>query len=344
MTILIAGGGKMGMSHLALTTQYVGKTNVALCDTNFFTRFLFQALGYRTFSSVELAAKSLDHINGLLIATPTRSHAALARWAIAQKIPFFVEKPLTLDFSSSNELKIKSECAGVPAQVGFVMRYVPSFQRLRQLVSGGILGLPLSYIASMHGNVITKSPHPESWQADFSRGGGCLNEYGPHIIDLCNFIFGPVLSVNNASMEQVFCSRADDRLSMDWTHENSTIGHLDIDWCDCTKRKSIIEFHVLFEYGEVRVDNSAVELKLHPDAPITTEMRFLIDSPIQPPNVGFYLRGEEFSLELEVFLGMCTGQNLHVDNLTFHEATPRLHDGCEVDRLIEEIALKAGLK
>ena len=32
MTILVIGGGKMGMSHLALATQYVGKGNVALCD------------------------------------------------------------------------------------------------------------------------------------------------------------------------------------------------------------------------------------------------------------------------------------------------------------------------
>jgi predicted dehydrogenase len=344
MTILIVGGGKMGMSHLALVTQYVGKSNVALCDSKLSTRLLFRFLGYQTFASVDASAERLSRLDGVLIATPTASHASLARWAIERKVPFFVEKPLTLDFACSCELVRMAEAAGVPTQAGFVLRYVATFQRLRRLVADGRLGRLKGYFASMRGNFVTKPPAPGSWQGDFARGGGCLNEYGPHIIDLCRFIFGPIQSIGAAEIGQTYSTRADDRVTVEWIHDDDTPGTIEIDWCDPTKRKSVIEIYAKFELADVRVDNSAVEINRRDDAPLTSEEWARIDAPVQPPNVGFYLRGEEFSLEVEDFLGACLGRDLHVDPAAPTDTTPRLGDGCEVDRIIDKIARKVGLK
>lgn len=349
MTLLIVGGGKMGMSHLALCTPYVGKDNIALCDTKFFTRQFFRFLGYKTFATVDKAAENLKRIHGIVIATPTSSHAPLARWAIGRNIPVFIEKPLTLDVAVSEELEAAAAAAGVPAQVGFVMRYVASFQRLRKLVRDGSLGRVQGYTASMHGNVMTKRPLPDSWQGDFARGGGCLNEYGPHIIDLCCFVFGPVRDIDAAEASYVHCDKADDRTSVQWTHDQLAFGHavpgcLVIDWCDTTKRKSVIEFVVDFEHAKLRVDNSAVEISWLADSPFSDAERARIDLTVQPANVGYYLRGEEFSLEIEDFLEMCGEGNLHIDDTHACDTTPRLSDGCEVDRLIDLIARKAGLR
>lgn len=334
----------MGMSHLALTTKYLGKPNVALCDTKLSTRFLFGLLGYKTFASVEAAASTLDCIEGVLIATPTPSHARLARWAIRKGVPCFVEKPLTLDVNASNELKELAAAKGVSVQVGFVLRYVASFLRLRHLVQSKQLGAMLEYTASMRGNVILKPPAADSWQGQFKMGGGCLNEYGPHIIDLCQFIFGPVDRVSDVRMTQVFCTYADDRIDFGWCHLNGSTGKVEVDWCDSTKRKSVVEFKVKFEHAEVRVDNSAVEIKWHQGCQIAQDKRQEIDAPIRPSNVAYYLRGEEFSLELEEFLGTCVGRRLSVDDTLPADITARLEDGCEVDRLVDVIARKAGLK
>lgn len=344
MAILIVGGGKMGMSHLALATQYVGKSNLALCDSKWSIRLLFHFLGYRTFASIETAAARLPRLDGVLIAAPTSAHAPLARWAIGRKVPFFVEKPLTLDAEHSSELLALADAARVPAQVGFVLRYVASFQRLRQLVTEGRLGRLNRYTASMRGNVMTKPPVPDSWQGDFAQGGGCLNEYGPHIIDLCSFIFGPVATIDAAKAGYVYSRRADDCVSVDWTHADATQGSLVINWCDPTKRKSVIEIRATFAHAEVRVDNSTLEIHWHADAPVSREERAQIDTPVKLRNVGFYLRGEEFSLELEDFLIACLGPDLNAHVSASMGVTPRLKDGCEVDRIIDEIARKAGLK
>lgn len=344
MTILIVGGGKMGMSHLSLVSQYVGKSNVVLCDSKRSTRWLFGWFGYRTFATVDAAAQAIPDIQGVLVATPTSSHAALAKWAIERRIPVFVEKPLTLDVGRSQELVDLAAAAQVPAQVGFVLRYLASFQRLRELVADGRLGQLRSYVASMRGNVVTAPLAADSWQGDFARGGGCLNEYGPHIIDLCNFIFGPVSSVERVEMASVFSSRADDRVQVDWQHGDKLAGRLDIDWCDTTKRKSVIEFRAVFDHAEVRVDNSALDIHWNDLCPLTAEVRQQIDRPVQAPNVGYYLRGEEFSLEIEAFLAQCLRRPVHVDATVPTDITARLQDGYEVDRLIDEIARKAGLK
>lgn len=344
MSILVIGGGKMGMSHLALASRYVGKSGVALCEQKRLTRLLFGRLGYRAFASVDAAAAALPKLDGILIATPTPSHAALAEWAIARGIPFFVEKPLTLNVTRSAQLVKTAAAAGVPAQVGFVLRYVATFQHLRRLVAGGRLGRLQGYVASMRGNVVGK-PLPEtSWQGDFRRGGGCLNEYGPHIIDLCRFIFGPVGDLGEVRMEQVHSTRADDRIFADWQHLDGPPARLEVDWCDPSKRKSVIEFRLSSDYAELRADNSGVEITWHEGAPLDAAERAALAITPAPCNIGFFLRGEEFSLELEAFLGLCLGRNFHVDPDVPTETLPTLADGYEVDLLIDRIAVKAGLK
>jgi len=161
---------------------------------------------------------------------------------------------------------------------------------------------------------------------------------------LCQFIFGAIDDVSDVRMTKVFCTHADDRIAFGWSHRNGSKGNVEIDWCDTTKRKSVVEFKVKFEHAEVRVDNSAVEISWNEGCQIPSERRYEIDTPIRPSNVAYYLRGEEFSLELEEFLGTCVGRRLSVDDNLPADTTARLEDGCEVDRLIDEIARKAGLK
>lgn len=334
----------MGLSHLVLITPYVGKANVSLVERKRSVRLVFRLMGFKTFASLDAVVARQGRPKGIIIATPTSVHAVLSEWAIANRIPFFVEKPLTLDARRSAQLVQKAEEAGVLAQTGFVMRYVATFQRLRALIQDGRLGTLRGYRASMRGNVLTKPPKPENWQGDFRRGGGSLNEYGPHLIDLCRFIFGDVSEITRAEHGKVMSSKADDWIDLEWRHADAVTGSLQINWCDSTKRKSVIEIEAEFSHGRVRVDNSAVEIVFNDDCLLDAETRADLCHPTQPPNVGFYLRGEEFSLEIEDFLGTCLGKSMHVGPDLAKSVTPTLEDGYLVDLLIDGIAGKAGLK
>lgn len=339
--VLVVGGGKMGLSHLAIASQIVGKSNIVLCDTSWAQRWLMRSFGYRVARSLEAVLAGGTPVAGVIIATPTPSHFALAVQVLARGIPCFVEKPLTLDPEASARLTGQQ---GDPArhQMGFVLRYVANFLQLRALVQGGRLGPVHHYSALMAGNVIT-APGGDSWRTDFSRGGGCLNEYGPHLFDLCRFIFGEVETLGAAEAGRVHSTRADDRMHLDWTHANGVTGALQLDWCDLRQRKSLVRFDVHLQHGRIEADNAQLTVSLTGDAPLTRAERLAMQAPVVPLPVSLYLRGEEYTLQLEAFLGAIAGQNAHVGAVP-HNIAARLEDGLAVDRLIDLTARRSGLK
>jgi len=79
----------------------------------------------------------LPGVDGVVVATPTSSHARVARRALALEVPVFVEKPLTDDAASAAQLA--QEFAGRL----FVMhkwRYHPGVEALARLAAEGALG------------------------------------------------------------------------------------------------------------------------------------------------------------------------------------------------------------
>ena len=339
--LLIIGGGKMGLSHLAIASQIIGKANIVLCDTSWAQRRLIRSFGFRVAPSLKAVLTAGTPVAGVIIATPTPSHFALAEQVLARGIPCFIEKPLTLDPEASARLTGQQGDAA-QHQIGLVLRYVASFLHLRALVQGGRLGPVLSYSALMAGNVIT-APGGDSWRTDFVRGGGCLNEYGPHLFDLCRFIFGEVDSLGTAEAGYVHSTRADDRMHLDWTHVGGLQGALQLDWCDLTQRKSLIRFDVHLQHGRIEADNAQVTVTLPDDAPLTPQERAAMQALVVPLPVSLYLRGEEYSLQLEAFLGAIAGRNAHVGAVPQNIAA-RLQDGLAVDRLIDLVARRSGLK
>jgi scyllo-inositol 2-dehydrogenase (NADP+) len=342
MTIAVVGGGKMGLSHLAIVARIVGRERVAVCDSSLAVRLVYRRLGFKTFRSFDAMLGAGEVVTGAIIATPTGSHYAVARRAIEASIPCFVEKPLTLDVARSRELQLLADAKSVPVQMGFVLRYAASYSRLREIVRSDALGRALRYRACMLGNVIT-APNGRSWRADYRRGGGCLNEYGPHLIDLCRFAFGDVQHIATSDFVRRHSQHADDRIDFTWRHVDGTEGALHLDWCDSSRRKSVIEFDVEFSRGRAQADNSSFRWEGLDSPDLTPGQAAVLEAPLVPAPVGFYLRGEEYSLQLEDFLLCCEGTPRRVRRSVVTGNAASILDGVAVDELIASIAAKAGL-
>lgn len=340
MSFLVIGGGKMGLSHLAILNRLLDAGQVAVCDPSRLSRFVYGRLGVRSFASLDAALASGTPWSGAVVASPTGTHFPIARTLLERGIPCFVEKPLTLDPQKSEALIALQRERGVATQMGLVLRFVQPFVRLRDIVRSGVLGKPLHYHARMLGNVVTR-PDNSSWRTDFSRGGGCLNEYGPHLLDLCRFVFGDVAALDSASFGRVHSTRADDSADIAWRHADGTPGTLRLDWCDTTRRKSYTDFEVRFEHGLVQANTA--EIHVQPDDSLALEatQRTALCAPALPYPVSFYLRGEEFTLQLEAFVERVTGRRLMRAALDRGLAAD-LADGCAVDRLIRDIAQLGG--
>jgi UDP-2-acetamido-3-amino-2,3-dideoxy-glucuronate N-acetyltransferase len=79
-------------------------------------------------------------IDGVVIATPARTHAALARRALEAGKDVFVEKPLALTVDEGQALVDLARDRGRVLMVGHLLAYHPAIVRLRQLVRDGALG------------------------------------------------------------------------------------------------------------------------------------------------------------------------------------------------------------
>ena len=341
MSILIIGGGKMGLSHMAILNRLLDKGGVALCDSSRLSRYLFGKLGIPTFKSLDDALQDPKRWRAAVVATPTSSHFPIAQALLQQGIPCFIEKPLTLNPAHSQSLADLQQRQGVLVQMGLVTRFIQPFVRLRNITRQGVLGRPLRYRARMMGNVVTQ-PDSGSWRTDFQRGGGCLNEYGPHLLDLCRSIFGDVRTLGSAKFGQVHSTRGDDNFEIGWTHASGAEGALWLDWCDTSRRKSAMDLQVDFEHGQVRANNAELSVQLHPGAVIDPVQQAALDAPLLPYPVNFYLRGEEFSLQLEIFLQRVLGRPLLRADIDPGMAAS-IQDGLAVDSLIKDIAVMGAL-
>ena len=341
MSILVIGGGKMGLSHMAILNRLLDKGAVALCESSWLSRYVFGKLGITTFKSLDAALQDPTRWRGAVVATPTASHFPIAQALLQHGIPCFIEKPLTLNPALSQTLADLQQDQGTLVQMGLVTRFIQPFVRLRQITRLGMLGRPLRYRARMMGNVVTQ-PDNGSWRTDFQRGGGCLNEYGPHLLDLCRSIFGEVQSLESAKYGQVHSTRGDDSFEIAWTHAAGTQATLWLDWCDTIRRKSAMNFEVDFERGQVRANNAELSVQLHSGALVDPAHQAVLDAPVLPYPVNFYLRGEEFSLQLEIFLQRVLGRPLLRADIDPGMAAS-IQDGLAVDSLIKDIAVMGAL-
>lgn len=105
-------------------------------------------------ASTELAA--VRDVAGIVVATPSATHASVVRSVLDLGVPIFVEKPLTIDVADAHALVA---AAGDRVFVMDKWRYHPGVQRLRELVRAGTLG---EVFGLRTVRVSTSNPHDDA--------------------------------------------------------------------------------------------------------------------------------------------------------------------------------------
>lgn len=81
----------------------------------------------------ELLASGL--CDGVVVATPPASHAAITIAALERQVAVFVEKPLTLRPDQAKAVEAAALASGVPVMVDHIHLFSPAFRKLCQLAS-----------------------------------------------------------------------------------------------------------------------------------------------------------------------------------------------------------------
>ncbi|HEU4424158.1 MAG TPA: Gfo/Idh/MocA family oxidoreductase, partial [Pilimelia sp.] len=134
------------------------------------------------------AVKQVAHlftagVDGVVIASPTPTHAELIRSAARAGLPVFCEKPIAPDVPGTRAVLAEVAAAGVPLHVGFQRRFDAGYATLRAAVQGGELGWLHTVRAC------TSDPAPP--HADYiPTSGGIFRDCSVHDFDAVRWVTG----------------------------------------------------------------------------------------------------------------------------------------------------------
>ncbi len=149
------------------------------------------------------SAAAMDHpdVDVVYVCTPTREHAPLVDAVASRGHALFCEKPLARSAAEARAMQAVVERAGIPAQVGLVLRYSAVFGEVRALLRGEAevrdAGRPMAATFRDDQGFPVDGLYGSRWRADAAvAGGGTLIEHSIHDVDLLRWILGDVTRVS----------------------------------------------------------------------------------------------------------------------------------------------------
>ncbi len=169
---------------------------------------------------------AVDEIDAVYIASPVFCHKEQAIKAAQAKKHILLEKPMGLTCEESREIADFCKKCGVKLGVGLMMRFSSYHQKMKEIISQGMLG----NIVSMRAQLTCWYPEiPGNWRQDKARsGGGALMDMGIHCIDILQYITSlKTKSVNCFAQNLTFNYSADDSASVMMQMDNGAIAYVD---------------------------------------------------------------------------------------------------------------------
>lgn len=297
------GLGKMGVSHLSIFAAHPDVRVGGIADPSSFIRPVIEKhLGFQTHKDYKTLIDS-GEVEAVVVATPSRTHAEIATYAMERGLHVFVEKPLTLAVEESQRLTDLANAKGVANQVGYHNRFIATFRETKRLIDAGMLGTIYQITGEAYGQVVIKKSG-STWRSQKVEGGGCLHDYCSHVVDLMNFLVGPPNEVLGASLQSIYSNEVEDAVFATLGYPSGLTGQLSINWSDDTYRKMSTQITVLGTNGKITVDRQECRVYLREARGDDAygqgwTVRYITD--LQEP-VDFYLRGEEYSAQADAFV------------------------------------------
>ena len=156
-------------------------------------------------------------VNAVYVATPPSSHATFAIMAMRAGKPVYVEKPLAASYEDCTRINRISEETGQPCFVAYYRRYLPYFQKVKEIVNSGTIGKTINIqirFAVPPRELDCSHPDKLPWrlQPDIA-GGGYFYDLAPHQLDLLQDIYGVITEARGICSNRGKLYKAEDSVS-----------------------------------------------------------------------------------------------------------------------------------
>jgi predicted dehydrogenase len=133
-------------------------------------------------------------VDAVYVATPPDSHSEYVVRAAQAGKPVYVEKPMARTVAECEEMISACAEAGVGLFVAYYRRAMPRFVKVKELLDSGRIGQLRSVsIRNERPAPVGDEADQERWRVDPAvSGGGHFVDLGSHILDLLDWLLGPV--------------------------------------------------------------------------------------------------------------------------------------------------------
>ena len=316
----LIGAGKMGISHLSILGAHPNVDVVGVCDTSKMVNDFLSRYGkFNCFTDYKKMISETKP-DAVVVAVPTKFHYPIIKDLLESGVSVFTEKPFCLTSVQGEELVALAAKKGVINQVGYHNKFIGTFGEVKRIVKSGALGKIHHFVAESYGPVVIK-PKQETWRSDPAEGGGCLLDYASHVIDLINDILAPITSVKGSVLDYIYSKNVEDAVYSIVTLQNDVSGVLSVNWSDETYRKMSTTITIIGTNGKIVSDANELKVFFKEEGAFEKyvkgwNVKYITDLTEE---VDFYLRGEEYSSQLDYFVDAVAGKSPNSIN-TFQSA------------------------
>jgi predicted dehydrogenase len=300
--VAVVGLGKMGLTHLALINAHPHVTVVAVCDSAAYVLAgLSKYTGLPTYSNFDAMLREVE-ADAVLVATPPNLHATMIRAALQKGLHVFCEKPFCLTAQDAEELALLGRQRNLVTQVGYHYRFVGAFQEVKRLLDANAIGEVTHVLAEAYGPLLLH-PKGSTWRSRRMEGGGCLYDYAAHPINLVNWYFGVPSGVGGTVLNGVFSD--EDEVFSTLYFPDGKSAQISVNWSDESCRRMTTRITIWGTTGRIFADRQECQVYLRDTARVPENYQrgwnIRYTTELTEP-VWFYIRGEEFSAQLDYFV------------------------------------------
>jgi predicted dehydrogenase len=251
--VAVIGAGMAGRSHAAgyrsastLYDQGLPEIRlVAIADVNpAFAGETARRFGFERAEGGWEAVAAADDVDVVSVVVANPLHRQIVEGLLAAGKHVLCEKPMAPTVEDAEAMVAAAETSGRETGVGFVFRRSPAIAAIRDQVASGAIGRPLHFNGHYWCDYGVDPRGPMSWRYKGAPGSGALSDIGSHLLDLAEFVCGPIQSVRGAALPTVIGERP--------LPVGTAVGHAAVEVSDVTEpveNEDLASFTATFASG-----------------------------------------------------------------------------------------------
>ena len=276
----VIGSGKWGENHLRDLSKISSCHLIGLADVDERKSELAAKHGVKFFKNYQ---DMLPQVDAVSVVTPTTLHYEIAKDCLQQGKHVFVEKPLCFDYRQAQELINIADENKVILSVGYVFRFNPLMNRVRELLP------EIGDIHYIYGRYIHSTVPPR-------KDSGVIFNLAVHLIDYLNVLLEQTPKNIYAQSSYLISKNYEDSSLITINFGNFS-AHLEVSCCHPLKKR---DMWIIGSKEKIYLDFLDQVLERHPL--VVNEEKTEKKETFRDPGVG---KNQPLYEELKYFVHLC---------------------------------------